>query len=86
MPGGAAPTAGGSSAPRPQAAQQPAAPSAAAAGGGGVGAGASAGDEAKLQQLTGLGFSRQQAQEALAVCGGDADRAASFLFESSMGF
>jgi UBA/TS-N domain len=76
MPAAAAPTAG-AGAPQPAAQQPAAAPAAAAAGGG---------SEAKLQQLVGLGFSRQQAEEALAVCGGDADRAASFLFESSMGF
>ena len=33
-----------------------------------------------------LGFSRQQCSEALAVCEGSEERAASYLFESAMGF
>jgi len=45
------------------------------------------GDEQKVQGLMTLGFDRQQCSEALAVCEGNEERAASYLFESSgMGF
>ena len=33
-----------------------------------------------------LGFERQQCIEALAVCDGGEERAASYLFDSAMGF
>ena len=33
-----------------------------------------------------LGFDRQQCNEALAVCEGSEERAASYLFDSGMGF
>ena len=38
-------------------------------------------DEDKISQLVGLGFSRQQATEALTVSNGDVDRAAAYLLE-----
>lgn len=40
----------------------------------------------KIQQLMGLGFDRAQCTQALSLCDGSAERAASYLFESSMGF
>ncbi len=93
MPAAAAPTAAASSQQQPvgRPAAQPAAEpatSAAAAGGAAAAAPSPGGnaDEAKLQQLQGLGFSREQAVEALSVSNGDADRAASYLFETAMGF
>ena len=43
-------------------------------------------DEQKVQGLMALGFNRQQCSEALAVCEGSEERAASYLFESNMGF
>ncbi len=42
--------------------------------------------EEKVQKLTGLGFTRAQCEEALTAVGGDEERAAALLFESSFGF
>ncbi|DBB00046.1 TPA: DNA damage-inducible protein 1 [Trebouxia sp. C0004] len=38
-----------------------------------------------VQRLMGLGFGKQECQQALQMCNGNEDQAASFLFESSMG-
>lgn len=40
---------------------------------------------APVQRLMGLGFGKQECQQALQMCNGNEDQAASFLFESSMG-
>jgi len=40
---------------------------------------------AAVQRLMGLGFGQQECQQALQMCNGNEDQAASFLFESSMG-
>ena len=39
-----------------------------------------------LQRLMGLGFGQQECQQALQMFNGNEDQAASYLFESSMGF
>lgn len=41
--------------------------------------------EDKIQRITALGFTRQQVLEALAVCGGNEDMAASLLFQQQLG-
>lgn len=38
-----------------------------------------------VHRLMGLGFGQQECQQALQMCSGNEDQAASFLFESSMG-
>lgn len=40
---------------------------------------------ASVQRLMGLGFGQQECQQALQMCNGNEDQAASFLFESSIG-
>ncbi|KAL3155331.1 hypothetical protein ABBQ38_010893 [Trebouxia sp. C0009 RCD-2024] len=46
---------------------------------------ASSAPGAAVQRLMGLGFGQQECQQALQMCNGNEDQAASFLFESSMG-
>lgn len=53
---------------------------AAAAGGGGSAGADAAVKEADVQQLIGLGFSREMAEGALRAAGGNVDNAASMLF------
>jgi hypothetical protein len=42
--------------------------------------GSGAGLDAKVQQLMGLGFSKNECEQALSACNGDVDQAGALLF------